>query len=234
MNERIRQTLPKQNQKCARLECEVVFIVDDPRQKFCCRSCSGKVNNLGRFKPKKPCPVCGNPIANRRRKYCSSLCQYALQNRKNHSKLMLEIANRQTTIVLSEVAIELLGLEARRQRVFAEQGFACNGCGLTEWRGQPIGLQLEHKDGNRDNNVRENLEGLCGNCHCQTPTWCGRNNSRRVSDDEMRDAIRQTSSIRKALVSLGMAPKGGNYKRIKRIDNEMKSAGEVLPPFTRA
>ena len=119
--------------------------------------------------------------------------------------------------------IELLGHDKRRERVLREQNYACNGCGLTEWRGQPILLQLEHKDGNRYNNVRDNLEALCGNCHAQTPTWCGRNNRRKVSDEEMRHAILSTSSLRKALVALGMADKGGNYERIKRLAAELES-----------
>lgn len=52
-----------------------------------------------------------------------------------------------------------------------EHGHICMGCGLAEWRGQPITLELEHKDGNWSNNVRENLELLCCNCHALTPTW---------------------------------------------------------------
>lgn len=32
----------------------------------------------------------------------------------------------------------------------------CECCGMTEWLGQPIPLELHHKDGNRNNNVLEN------------------------------------------------------------------------------
>ncbi len=49
----------------------------------------------------------------------------------------------------------------------------CNNCGLgLEWAGKPITLQIEHKNGNHNDNRRENLEFLCPNCHSQTPTWC--------------------------------------------------------------
>lgn len=51
----------------------------------------------------------------------------------------------------------------------------CEGCGLTDWRGQPIPLQLDHVNGRRDDNRLENLRILCPNCHAQTDTWCARN-----------------------------------------------------------
>ncbi len=39
----------------------------------------------------------------------------------------------------------------------------------------------------------------------------------------MQEAISKTSSLKKALEMLGMAAKGGNYIRIKRIAVEMVS-----------
>ena len=44
-------------------------------------------------------------------------------------------------------------------------------CGLNEWLGQPITLQVDHIDGDRTNNTRENLRLLCPNCRSQTETW---------------------------------------------------------------
>jgi len=51
----------------------------------------------------------------------------------------------------------------------------CYNCGITEWRGRPISLQLHHIDGNGQNNRLENLQLLCPNCHSQTETWGGKN-----------------------------------------------------------
>lgn len=49
-----------------------------------------------------------------------------------------------------------------------EEGYKerkCECCGRTEWNGQPIPLELHHKDGNSYNHSLENLQILCLNCH---------------------------------------------------------------------
>lgn len=50
----------------------------------------------------------------------------------------------------------------------------CEECGLTEWRGRPLTMQLHHINGVGDDNRLENLALLCANCHSQTDTWGGR------------------------------------------------------------
>ena len=47
----------------------------------------------------------------------------------------------------------------------------CEICGLTEWMGKPITLQLDHINGKHSDNRLENLRILCPNCHSQTETW---------------------------------------------------------------
>jgi hypothetical protein len=58
--------------------------------------------------------------------------------------------------------------EGRKQRV-------CERCGLSEWLGGPIPLELHHKDGDRTNNVLSNLALMCPNCHALTDNYRGKN-----------------------------------------------------------
>jgi len=43
--------------------------------------------------------------------------------------------------------------------------YKCEGCGTVNWLGQPITLQLDHRDGCSTNHLLENLRFLCPNCH---------------------------------------------------------------------
>ena len=51
----------------------------------------------------------------------------------------------------------------------------CECCGVSEWNGKPISLQLYHIDGNPKNNSLENLQILCPNCHTQTDNYGSKN-----------------------------------------------------------
>lgn len=51
----------------------------------------------------------------------------------------------------------------------------CYICGITDWRGNPITLQLDHINGRHTDNRLENLRILCPNCHAQTETFAGKN-----------------------------------------------------------
>lgn len=53
----------------------------------------------------------------------------------------------------------------------------CECCGLTEWNGKEIPLELHHINGNNRDNRIENLQILCPNCHAQTNNYRGSNKS---------------------------------------------------------
>jgi hypothetical protein len=47
----------------------------------------------------------------------------------------------------------------------------CAECGITDWQGKPLAIELDHIDGDSTNHKLENLRMLCPNCHSQTPTF---------------------------------------------------------------
>lgn len=97
----------------------------------------------------------------------------------------------------------------------------CEKCGIKDsWQNEPITLELDHINGIRSDNRLINLRFLCPNCHSQTTTFKGRNidkNKIKVDDKELLLALKNNNSIRKALIEVGMDPKGANYNRVYYI-----------------
>lgn len=69
----------------------------------------------------------------------------------------------------------------------------CEGCGITEWLGNPAPLQLDHINGIKSDNRIENLRILCPNCHALTPTFCGRNKKTKEGVGRMTRGYRKSS-----------------------------------------
>lgn len=68
-----------------------------------------------------------------------------------------------------------------RRRLLKTSEYRCLKCsnpGLHE--GENLTLQMDHIDGDRSNNLRENLRWLCPNCHSQTSTFSRIKDSTRV------------------------------------------------------
>ena len=55
----------------------------------------------------------------------------------------------------------------------------CEVCGITEWMGKKVPIELDHIDGNHYNNQLSNLRIICPNCHALTETNSGKNNKHR-------------------------------------------------------
>ena len=98
----------------------------------------------------------------------------------------------------------------------ALRGNQCENCKLTKWQNQDITLEIHHIDGDRLNNVLSNLQLLCPNCHSLTKNYKGKNintGKKEVSDEQLINALKNSANIRQALISVGLAGRGGNYER---------------------
>jgi hypothetical protein len=110
------------------------------------------------------------------------------------------------------------GKGQHKNALISERGHSCEGCGLSEWRGKPITLELEHRNADRKDNTKENLELLCPNCHSQTPTWrrglTKGFKKKRYSDQVMIDAIMESYNLNQVLEKLDL-----RYGSVKTIVN---------------
>ena len=113
-------------------------------------------------------------VSNSLTKYYKGLTEEQKQVRKDRMAKVIEANKAAALARLMDADISTLGHDARRKRVLIEQNFCCGRCGISDWLGSVIVLELDHIDGNKKNNVRDNLIALCPNCHSQTPTWRGR------------------------------------------------------------
>lgn len=122
--------------------------------------------------------------------------------------------------VLLEDNFSELSYERKIKRVRLEQGGKCFECGLNEWRGKKLTLEIEHRNGNHNDNTRDNLIAICPNCHSITSTWRGRNkhrDTRWLSGPEIYDLYKSGKNIRQLLIHMGFAAKGANYSKIRRV-----------------
>lgn len=109
------------------------------------------------------CVYCGDQLTAHKRKYCSPDCQadYEFEER----------------LVGGNPPSDTTSATIKRWLTRPQQrGYGCETCGYTEWRGQPISLELHHIDGDYRNNKFDNLQLLCPNCHSQTDNYGARNN----------------------------------------------------------
>lgn len=131
------------------------------QKRFCSHTCRAKVVNAQRevkrnpnwHRPLNTCNHCGQ--LSTYEKFCSRTCRSAYNEHLFRSGMM---ADRATL----------------RKYLMGQQA-GCFDCNLSEWRGKPLPLELDHIDGNASNNSPNNLRMLCPNCHSTTPTWKARN-----------------------------------------------------------
>jgi predicted nucleic acid-binding Zn ribbon protein len=133
---------------------------------FCNHKCSALYNNTHKI-PKHKCKYCGKPIKYNQ-KWCNKKCQtiyYTLQRIHNGT----------------------VGRTGIRHYLILTRGYKCESCGITNWKNSPISLECHHIDGNHNNNIDNNLQLLCPNCHAITNNYKSKNktnNKKRVRSND--------------------------------------------------
>lgn len=160
---------PLQLRHCKNANCINAFMVKpyDPKV-FCSRSCSAFINNRNRQKiAKTPCLACGNYLEKRFRKYCSINCQ---NNHKYHTYINSWKKGIVNGIIGQRVKTTSHHIRRYLLRKYDEQ---CSLCGWNKKHTTTgvIPLEIDHIDGNAENNTEQNLRILCPNCHALTPNF---------------------------------------------------------------
>lgn len=157
----------RQPHQCKHCETPIERTPSDTSESmFCSHSCFAKHNNTLR-RIIKPCLNCSTPYYSKRGKkgvYCSSKC-----NHEHKKKLLTE------KIECGEY--HSLNNGKLRRYLIEKHGEKCMLCGWNSINPKTLRcpIQVDHKDGNAENNKVENLQLICPNCHSLTPTYMNLN-----------------------------------------------------------
>lgn len=120
------------------------------------------------------CLNCGKELVGRAKKYCNNQCQadYKYKSYIENWKAGLEDGMKGAYQLSNHIKRYLL----------EKTNYKCEKCGWGETNPytNTIPLEVDHIDGNYQNNTEENLRVLCPNCHSLTPTYKGANKTGRT------------------------------------------------------
>ena len=169
------------------VECSTPLVYEQKHNKFCGHSCAAIYNNSrretkaakrvaskenvtksktinGALRVEWLCVYCGKKNLSKPSQlgtYCNGQC-----HRDHIFKLKID-----KWLTYNEK----IGKGAIKRYLRETFGYKCSVCGIDNWCGKSIVLELEHKDGNSDNNHHNNLCLICPNCHSQTDTYKAKN-----------------------------------------------------------
>jgi 5-methylcytosine-specific restriction endonuclease McrA len=99
-------------------------------------------------------------LAARTASFCSTKCGTDHQWKKKKAEIERGEVSKRTTL---------------KKYLIERDGHRCSDCGATEWKNEPVPVELHHIDGNASNNTVSNMCIICPNCHAMTPNAKGRN-----------------------------------------------------------
>ena len=116
-------------------------------------------------------------------KTCGKECKYSFQKKNIFCSIQCQRDGNYKEYIEQWLSGEIKGGQSStykvsgyvRRYIYEKQNHKCAKCGIGEWNGERIVLEIDHISGNNTDHSESNLQALCPNCHSQTPTYKGRN-----------------------------------------------------------
>lgn len=124
----------------------------------------------------KKCLNCGKELVGRQTKYCSNSCQKEYE----HKQWIERWKAGKETGMSGKYGIS----NHLKKYLLDKYGYKCARCGWSRINPytNTLPLEIEHIDGNYQNNSEDNLIVLCPNCHSLTATYKGANRGKGRKD----------------------------------------------------
>lgn len=162
------------------LQCQKLLTKYNRRRvKFCSQSCAATYNNLLKGKTSKPeiiCKNCSRPFKAYKGQFCSSICSSEFKSNTVKQSIFQKIDKNE------ELSGSICSKQAwLKKYIIEKKGNKCSNCGwdTVNTFTNKIPIELDHIDGDCDNNELINLRLLCPNCHSLTPHFKGGNKTYR-------------------------------------------------------
>lgn len=116
---------------------------------------------------KKICTECGGLLKRWAQAYCSNHCQARYQYKKYIEKWKSGSVNNGLGVSTKNISKHL------KRYLLEMDGARCSLCGWNKRHPvtKVIPVEVDHMDGNSENNAEGNLRLLCPNCHALTPSF---------------------------------------------------------------